>query len=39
VLLRHEISHNQEIGKAFEIVPNLERFRESDNDSRANTDG
>lgn len=33
VLLRHEISHNQEIGKAFEIVPNLERFRESDSDN------
>src|SRR6185312_6482205 len=38
VLLRHETSHNQEIGKAFEIVPNLERFRESDSESN-NGDG
>jgi uncharacterized damage-inducible protein DinB len=29
LLLRHEISHNQEIGKTFAIEPNLEQFRDS----------
>lgn len=29
LLLRHEVSHNQEIGKTFAIEPNLEQFRDS----------
>lgn len=32
VLLRHEISHNQEISKAFDIVPDLDRFRDDESD-------
>lgn len=32
VLLRHEISHNQEISKTFGITPDLERFRDEDSD-------
>jgi hypothetical protein len=30
VVLRHEMSHNQEIGAAFGITPDLERFRDDE---------
>jgi hypothetical protein len=30
ILLRHEISHNQEISAAFGVTPDLERFRDED---------
>jgi hypothetical protein len=29
LLLRHEVSHNQDISKTFAIEPNLEQFRDS----------